>query len=128
MVKKPSLIQSLPDEPARALRTGLFQHFCGVAMTSSSLAFPCTQCGLCCQKVGMAEQTRALDRGDGTCRHYNATNKGCGIYNERPDICRVDRQYQLHYRQAYSWDRFVALNVEVCEALQVQAIAHAAIE
>ena len=79
--------------------------------------FPCTQCGLCCQRVHWNEQTRFLDRGDGTCRHYDAPNKACSIYAQRPDICRVDRQYLQNYAQRYSWDEFVRLNLEVCAAL-----------
>ncbi|WP_376780103.1 YkgJ family cysteine cluster protein [Stutzerimonas nitrititolerans] len=80
--------------------------------------FPCNKCGICCQKVHLAPETRFLDRGDGTCRHYDATSKGCNIYTQRPDICRVDRQYELIYSQRYSWDEFVAVNVEICLNLQ----------
>lgn len=80
--------------------------------------FPCTQCGLCCKHVHLAAETQFLDRGDGTCRHYDAPSKGCSIYAERPDICRVDRQYTIRYCQQYSWDEYVALNVQVCDILQ----------
>ncbi|PHI32671.1 YkgJ family cysteine cluster protein [Budvicia aquatica] len=79
--------------------------------------FPCTQCGLCCQRVNLAQETRYLDRGDGLCRHYDAASKGCLIYNERPDICRVDLQYHLNYAYLYSWEEFVALNLAVCQQL-----------
>lgn len=83
-------------------------------------SFPCTQCGLCCQHVYLAEETRFLDRGDGTCRHYDSANKGCSIYVQRPDICRVDRQYALRYTKQYTWNEFVALNLQACELLQAQ--------
>ncbi|OAI88494.1 MULTISPECIES: YkgJ family cysteine cluster protein [Pseudomonas] len=82
--------------------------------------FPCTQCGLCCQHVDMADETRFLDRGDGTCRHYDANSKGCGIYQDRPDICRVDLQFTERYARDYSWDEFVRLNLEICSYLQHQ--------
>lgn len=85
--------------------------------------FPCTQCGLCCSNVHMAEQTRYLDRGDGACRHYSDTDKRCSIYETRPDICRVDRQYQMHYARQYSWEEFIEANVEVCQALQKITVA-----
>lgn len=84
-------------------------------------AFPCTQCGLCCRNVHLAEQTRYLDRGDGVCRHYSDAEKHCLIYETRPDICQVDRQYQMHYAQRLSWETFVEMNVEVCKLLQRQA-------
>lgn len=83
-------------------------------------AFPCTQCGLCCKHVHVAAETQFLDRGDGTCRHYDATSKGCTIYAERPDICRVDRQYAVRFAQQYTWDEYVTLNLQVCTYLQAQ--------
>lgn len=81
-------------------------------------AFPCTQCGLCCQNVHLPVETRFLDRGDGTCRHYHEPSKNCSIYSERPDICRVDRQYELNYVKQYGWDEFVSINLEACASLQ----------
>ncbi|MFD2642382.1 YkgJ family cysteine cluster protein [Pseudomonas japonica] len=81
-------------------------------------AFPCSQCGLCCRNVHLAQVTQYLDRGDGTCRHYNDADRGCLIYETRPDICRVDRQYRQHYARQYSWEAFVQANLEVCHTLQ----------
>ncbi|MOA45847.1 Flagellin N-methylase [compost metagenome] len=86
----------------------------------TSPTFPCTQCGLCCRNVHLAEQTQHLDRGDGACRHYNDADKRCLVYDSRPDICRVDRQYRMHYAQQFTWKTFVELNVEVCKLLQRQ--------
>lgn len=81
--------------------------------------FPCTQCGLCCQHVHFSDETRFLDRGDGMCKHYDKASKLCTIYAERPDICRVDRQFVLRYAQKYSWDEYVALNLQVCNQLEL---------
>ncbi|MEB0007246.1 YkgJ family cysteine cluster protein [Pseudomonas sp. RTB3] len=88
--------------------------------TTQLSVFPCTQCGLCCRHVYVAAETQFLDRGDGTCRHFDATNKGCTIYAERPDICRVDRQYAVRYAQQYTWDEYVTLNQHVCAILQAK--------
>lgn len=88
--------------------------------------FPCSQCGLCCQKVDMAEATRFLDRGDGTCRHYDTTSKGCTIYAQRPDICRVELHYDTHYAKVYSWSEFIELNSQVCQTLTDMEIKQAA--
>lgn len=82
--------------------------------------FPCSKCGLCCQHVHMSEETRFLDRGDGTCRYY--ADKECSIYSDRPDICRVGRQYIINYHEKYTWDEFVSLNLKVCEELQLKFI------
>lgn len=79
--------------------------------------FPCYQCGRCCQNVHLAAETQFLDRGDGTCRHFDALAKNCSIYEHRPDICRVDLQYQLNYRVHYTWEKFIAVNLQACEQL-----------
>jgi len=84
-------------------------------------SFPCTQCGLCCQYVHLSQETQFLDRGDGTCMHYDAPTKACSIYTERPDICRVDRMYALHFVHQHTWDEFVALNLRVCAHLASQS-------
>lgn len=39
----------------------------------SLLPFPCTACGQCCRNVHLSDQTAYLDRGDGTCLHFNET-------------------------------------------------------
>lgn len=80
--------------------------------------FPCFRCGACCRHVNTAQETQFLDRGDGACRHLDSTNKSCSIYENRPDICRVDVQYHLNYQKKYSWDGFVAINIQACEQLQ----------
>lgn len=80
--------------------------------------FPCYKCGLCCTHVNLSEATRFLDRGDGTCSHYNEIEKLCSIYENRPDICRVDMQYKLNYSHQYSWEEFVQLNLLACESLK----------
>jgi hypothetical protein len=68
--------------------------------------------------VDRSPQTQYLDRGDGTCRHFDADRNACGIYQDRPDICRVDRQYAQNYARQMSWNEFVVLNHGVCMALQ----------
>lgn len=68
----------------------------------------------------LADETQYLDRGDGICRHYSETDKCCQIYDSRPDICRVDLQYQMHYAAKFSWEEFVEVNVMVCTQLQEQ--------
>ncbi|WP_338075933.1 YkgJ family cysteine cluster protein [Achromobacter dolens] len=83
--------------------------------------FPCNGCGRCCQHVSVAPQTRYLDRGDGTCRHFNEAHAHCTIYDRRPDICRIDVQYRLHFAAKVNWDDFVERNLQVCHALQRKA-------
>lgn len=58
-----------------------------------------------------------LDRGDGTCYFYDQQTKLCTIYATRPDICRVDKQYQLNYKDKYSWLEFIEINIIACKIL-----------
>jgi Fe-S-cluster containining protein len=80
-------------------------------------AFPCTQCGACCRNVDKAAETRMLDRGDGCCVHYDDASRLCKIYESRPDICRVDVQFQRHYSHM-GWKAFCEVNVAACNTLQ----------
>lgn len=83
-------------------------------------SFPCNQCGLCCQKVSLAPEIRYLDRGDGKCINFDESSNLCKIYDERPDICRIDVQYEKNYSQLFSWDQFIELNYSVCKILQAE--------
>ena len=82
-------------------------------------AFPCTKCGACCRRVGLAHETKFLDRGDGVCMHYDAGSKGCSIYDERPEICRIEGYFRRHYQQVMTWDLFVEANLSVCRQLEL---------
>lgn len=83
-----------------------------------SPAFPCNQCGACCRHVNRANETQFLDRGDGICRHYQLDTRQCAIYETRPLICQVEKQYQLNYQQQYSWPAFIELNQMACRILE----------
>jgi Fe-S-cluster containining protein len=87
-------------------------------MFDNRKAFPCTQCGKCCQHAGSIPETAGMDRGDGTCRHFDEKNRQCAIYGSRPDICRVDRQYEMNYHHTMSWEEFSFLNEMACKILQ----------
>lgn len=86
-------------------------------MNTSLSSFPCTACGKCCKRVGLSEQTVYLDRGDGTCRHFNENTNLCSIYEHRPLVCRVEDYYKKHLSHLYEWDEFVKINVEICQRL-----------
>lgn len=84
-------------------------------------AFACNRCLECCRRVHLLPETAAMDRGDGACRHLDEVNGACRIYDVRPDICRIDRQYALHYQQAMTWETFAKMNEAGCEQLQTLA-------
>ncbi|MEB6588406.1 YkgJ family cysteine cluster protein [Pseudomonas asiatica] len=94
-------------------------------MPDIPLPFACSRCMECCRRVHLLAETAAMDRGDGVCRHLDEDNAGCRIYDHRPDACRVDRQYELHYRQAMSWETFVRMNEAGCRQLQALGVGEA---
>lgn len=80
--------------------------------------FPCTRCGACCRSVANNSTTDFLNRGDGVCKYLNDSTNLCSIYENRPDICRVDLQYKINYQKYISWDKFSELNQKACIILQ----------
>lgn len=82
--------------------------------------FPCTKCGKCCMNIHLAEETAYLNRGDNICVNFDVSSNLCTIYDDRPDICRVDLQYEKNYSTLVTWDRFVKLNISVCNELLVR--------
>lgn len=66
--------------------------------------FPCSQCGACCRRVGYVRAfPRELVREDGSCVHLQGNL--CGIYADRPDLCRVDHMiefFRLDKSEAYA--------------------------
>lgn len=83
-----------------------------------SPAFPCNQCGACCRQVHRAAETRYLDRGDGACMYYEDLSKQCKIYEHRPLICQVEKQFLMNYEDKYSWPEFIEMNQIACRVLE----------
>ena len=80
--------------------------------------FPCNRCGACCRAVADAPLTAYLADSDGACRHLDRATQLCIIYENRPDICRVDKQYTLHFQDTLSWRDFCTLNESACAILR----------
>ena len=81
-----------------------------------SVGFPCSQCGLCCRHLDRIPQMASLDRGDGVCVHLR--DNLCGIYETRPELCRVDEMYEKYFCRQYSREEYYRINQLVCEQLQ----------
>lgn len=67
--------------------------------------FNCSGCGLCCKAIN--------------CKHLTSDNK-CSIYDTRPDICNVDKGYEMYFRHTMSKKEWYALNYQACNDLQFQ--------
>lgn len=80
--------------------------------------FPCTTCGLCCQNISLVKKLKDFDLGNGTCKYYDVINFKCTIYEERPDICNVEKMFALKYHKFFSRNEFYILNANICNELQ----------
>ena len=80
--------------------------------------FPCTSCGLCCQNISNIKELKDFDTGNGICIHFDPLNNGCKIYEDRPNICRIDKMFQLEYNKYFTKEAFYMENAKVCNALQ----------
>lgn len=79
--------------------------------------FECRQCGLCCKNIHLVPQLKAFHNGNGICKYLDLTTNLCKIYDERPDICNVERSYELFFSESYSEDEYLKMNYLGCEAL-----------
>lgn len=80
--------------------------------------FPCTKCGICCRNLEQHEWYSHLDRGNGTCIYLDTSNNQCRIYENRPDICRIDKYYD-NYKQIMSESEYIDLQIAICHEKQV---------
>lgn len=78
--------------------------------------FKCIKCGLCCQHIDVIPQLKTFDDGSGRCIHLQEDNL-CEIYEHRPDICNVDKQYECFYKDMMSRSEFDDLNTKGCHIL-----------
>lgn len=79
--------------------------------------FECSKCGICCRNIDKIPELSEFHNGDGVCIYLNRNNL-CSIYENRPDICNVEKMYQLKYKDIMSWDEYEKMNMEGCRILR----------
>tara|TARA_B100001287_G_scaffold224084_1_gene193421 strand:+ start:831 stop:1142 length:312 start_codon:yes stop_codon:yes gene_type:complete len=79
--------------------------------------FLCSGCGACCLTVG--GKFGLPDRGDGVCANYNESTKKCNIYENRPEVCKMNKFYLKvkKYIPFMSEKWFYKLNTKACHIL-----------
>jgi hypothetical protein len=64
------------------------------------MTFGCTSCGACCRRLGLIiNEIKKTGfpynvNEKGHCEKLNENNK-CTVYENRPDICRIDKKYGI---------------------------------
>lgn len=79
------------------------------------MKFPCSQCGECCRHIDLIPELTSFNPGDGVCVHLHGNL--CDIYEDRPEICRVDFIYDKYFSNQLSEEEFFALNLEGCKEI-----------
>lgn len=74
--------------------------------------FPCTSCGACCRSI--KHVLPLFDDGNGVCVHL-ADNR-CSIYENRPDICRVD----ILCPSGMKMEDWYTVNLDACDKLHLR--------
>ena len=82
----------------------------------NKISFQCSACGECCRHIGKIKQLRAFDNGNGVCIHLK--DNLCEIYENRPEICRVDDMYEKVFSNYYSREEFYEINKKACEEIK----------
>lgn len=78
--------------------------------------FVCTKCGECCKHIDRVPELNEYHNGDGIC--VNLVDNMCSIYDERPDICRVNYMYEIRYSKFMAREEYYRLNMQACETLK----------
>ena len=59
-----------------------------------------------------------LDRGDGVCKYLDGNL--CSIYESRPDICNIEKGYELFFDGIMTKEEYYSLNMQACKILKEQ--------
>jgi len=82
--------------------------------------FPCSGCGLCCQNIQEIKELSKFDLGNGVCKYFDIKNNSCLIYENRPDICRIEKMFNVKYYKYFTKAEFYLENAKVCNNIQEQ--------
>ena len=79
------------------------------------MTFECDKCGICCRHIDLIPQLKEFDSGNGRCVHLSENNL-CEIYLDRPEICNVERMFELYFKGEISEADYICLNkIGCCE-------------
>ena len=81
------------------------------------MTFECDRCGICCQHIDSIPQLKQFDSGNGRCVHLLENNL-CEIYLDRPEICNVDKMYELYFKDSISEEEHIRQNKMGCIELK----------
>ena len=84
------------------------------------MTFFCDKCGICCKILQHIPELREYDRGDGICKYLE--NNLCIIYENRPDICNVEKTYR-RFSDQLTKEEYYQLVAKYCKKLKQEVLA-----
>lgn len=79
--------------------------------------FDCKKCGQCCRNIGKTGLLKEFENEKGECIHLTENNL-CDIYESRPDICNVEKMFELFFKDKMTYDEYLTENYKACAKLQ----------
>lgn len=81
------------------------------------IKFDCKKCGQCCRKIWVTGLLKEFENDKGECIHLTEDNL-CDIYDSRPDVCNVEKMFELCFKNTMTYDEYLCENYKVCAKLQ----------
>ena len=79
--------------------------------------FNCIECGICCKNIHVVDQLSDYHNGDGVCFNLDLLTNRCKIYDNRPDICNVNKSFNLYFKSVMTREEYDKKNLEGCKLL-----------
>ena len=79
--------------------------------------YKCENCGACCRHWNPARYNKEIVNEKGDCIYLDINTKLCTIYNNRPDFCRVNKWYNLHFSNI-KWEHYTTQQILGCNILR----------
>lgn len=80
--------------------------------------FECEKCGACCRLIGKTPFLKSFALPTGECKWLDKGTNLCKIYNKRPDICNIDKMYEVYYCKKCSKEEYYQVNKKNCKIIR----------
>lgn len=81
------------------------------------MTFNCHKCGNCCRNIWKTGLLKEFENEKGECIHLTKDNL-CDIYDHRPNICNVEKMYDMYFKNFMSYDEYIHENYKACDKLK----------
>ena len=83
--------------------------------------FVCDKCGACCRNIWKTGLLKDFENEKGECIHL-AENGLCDIYDDRPEVCSVQKMYELYFKYIMSEKEYLSENYKYCNLLNSRSL------